>query len=309
MNKTVFLIGNPIAGGNALRKIQKAASIIKSNGYNVNLMLTEKRGDAENFAKYIAEKFSKTDSELLPLVVAAGGDGTYNEVVNGIAETNIPLAILSLGTTNVLAKELNLPENLEDSIEKALKKNMHPVSLGKITYQIYKNQQNSDDTNSTTRYFLLMAGIGFDASVVFDVNKNLKKYLGKTAYITNGIKTFLQWKPSKLTFTIDGSLFDGYSAIICNSSKYAGNFAIAPDAKITEDCLYAFIMCSPKRTSIIKYFLGILAKKHLQYKDIIYMPAKKISITGNSHIQIDGDYIGNTPAKIEIVKNALQLIF
>lgn len=306
MNKTVFLIGNPVAGGSALDKIHKAADIIRRRGHNVNLMLTEKRGDAENFAVHIAEKFSRDNSRPLSLVIAAGGDGTCNEVVNGIAMTKIPLAALSLGTTNVLAKELNISENLEDSIDRALKGGIHPVSIGKITF---RTEENTAFTNIKTRYFLLMAGIGFDAGAVFNVNKNFKKHIGKTAYVINGIKTFLQWNPSKLAFTIDGKMFDGYSAIICNSSKYAGSFSVAPDAKISGDCLYAFIMCSAKRTSIIKYFLGILTKRHLKYKDIVYLPAKRISVSGDSRIQTDGDYIGKTPAEIEIVKDALHLIY
>ncbi|HBR22822.1 MAG TPA: hypothetical protein DD713_09815, partial [Nitrospiraceae bacterium] len=120
MKQTIFLIGNPAAGRNALRKINEAAAIIKNKGHNVEMLLTGKRGDAESFARQISSEFGVRSSELKNnsslisqsrvsdthhsslLVIAAGGDGTYNEVINGIACTNIPMAILPLGTTNVL---------------------------------------------------------------------------------------------------------------------------------------------------------------------------------------------------------------
>ncbi|MBA3071580.1 MAG: hypothetical protein FP829_05395, partial [Nitrospirae bacterium] len=146
MKQTIFLIGNPAAGMNALKKINEAAAIIKNRGHDVKVLLTGKRGDAESFAREIVRKsevrsqkpkiqdagykiqdnHASEDSELRTpnselLIIAAGGDGTYNEVINGIACTDIPMAILPLGTTNVLAKELNMPDNIEDALNIALR--------------------------------------------------------------------------------------------------------------------------------------------------------------------------------------------
>ncbi|MDI6745190.1 MAG: acylglycerol kinase family protein, partial [Thermodesulfovibrionales bacterium] len=144
--RTIFLIGNPAAGRNALRKINEAAAIIKNKGHNVEMLLTGKRGDAESFAWQISSEFGVKSSELRNdknlelithdsklLIIAAGGDGTYNEVINGIACTNIPMAILPLGTTNVLAKELNIPEDVEKAADIALNGKIHTICLGKIT--------------------------------------------------------------------------------------------------------------------------------------------------------------------------------
>ncbi|MDO8746075.1 MAG: acylglycerol kinase family protein, partial [Thermodesulfovibrionales bacterium] len=137
MKETIFLIGNPAAGRNALRKINEAAAIIKNRGHNVEMLLTGKRGDAELFARQISSESGvqrlefKNNSSLL--VIAAGGDGTYNEVINGIACTNIPMAILPLGTTNILAKELNIPDDIEDALNIALRGKTQKVCLGRIT--------------------------------------------------------------------------------------------------------------------------------------------------------------------------------
>ena len=297
MKQTIALIGNPIAGGAAARKIEKAAKIIKNRGFEIRSMLTEKKGDAESFAKEISRSKSQiTDPRSLPLIIAAGGDGTYNEVINGIAGTDIPMAILPLGTTNVLAKELNISEDVDKAVDIALSGNSHKVCLGRITLSI-------------TRYFLLMAGIGYDGETVYRVNTKIKKYSGKGAYMWSGIKTLLSWNPDKLTFNIDGKVFEGYSAIICNASKYAGNFTAAPDAQLKEPSLYAFIMQGKRRSDMVRYVSGIIAKRHLKFSDITYLQAKNIEIKGNAHIQIDGDYLGKTPARIEIVPNALRLVY
>ncbi len=129
--RKVFLIGNPIAGGGALRKIKKAEEILKNKGISVETLLTEKPGDAQRFAEQI-----KNSRETL--VIAAGGDGTYNEVVNGLAFSETPMAILPMGTTSVLAKELKIPKNLKKAIEVAITGNVQKIHLGRI--KIKKNK-------------------------------------------------------------------------------------------------------------------------------------------------------------------------
>ncbi|MDP3049035.1 MAG: diacylglycerol kinase family lipid kinase [Thermodesulfovibrionales bacterium] len=332
MKQTIFLIGNPAAGRNALRKINEAAAIIKNRGHNVEMLLTGKRGDAESFARQISSESGvqsirpigrlefKNNSSLVTchsslLVIAAGGDGTYNEVINGIACTDIPMAILPLGTTNVLAKELNIPDDIEGALNIALRGKTQKVCLGRITLipevRSLKTAENSNTRHSSlvTRHFLLMAGIGYDGETVYGIKKGLKKYSGKGAYILSGLKTLMRWAPDKLTFTMDGKSCEGYSAIICKISKYAGNFRIAPDADIKNADFYAFIMHGRNRLDILRYISGILTKKHLKFKDITYQQAENIEVKGNAHIQIDGDYFGMTPAKIEIVPDALRLVY
>ena len=338
MKQTIFLIGNPAAGRNALRKINEAVAIIKNKGHDVQVLLTGKRGDAESFARQISSEFGVKSSELRNdknlelithdsklLIIAAGGDGTYNEVINGIACTNIPMAIRPLGTTNVLAKELNIPDDIESALNIALRGRTQKVCLGRITLipevRSLKPPENSNTPPSPaslreagrapllTRHFLLMAGVGYDAETVYGIKNEIKRYFGKGAHILSGLKTLLRWAPDKLTFTMDGKSYEGYSAIICNASKYAGNFNVAPDADMKNPSLYVFIMHGKRRGDILRYVSGIITKRHLGFKDITYLKAERIDIRGNAHIQIDGDYLGETPAKIEVIPDALRLVY
>ncbi|MBI5203335.1 MAG: diacylglycerol kinase family lipid kinase, partial [Nitrospirae bacterium] len=316
--RTIFLIGNPAAGKNALRKINEAAAIIKNKGHNVEMLLTGKRGDAESLARQISSESGVKSPELKNdknlelithdsklLIIAAGGDGTYNEVINGIACTNIPMAILPLGTTNVLAKELGISEDVQKALDIALSGRVQTVSLGKITARHLTSEdsslaqpQASPDIIGITRYFLLMAGIGYDGETVYGIKDEMKRYSGKGAYILSGLRTLLRWAPDKLTFTMNGKSCEGYSAIICKTSKYAGNFRIAPDADITKKNFYALIMHGRSRADILKYVYGIVTGNHLKFKGITYHQAENIEVNGRAHVQIDGDYFGTTPAMI-----------
>lgn len=328
MKQTIFLIGNPAAGRNALRKINEAAAIIKNKGHDVEMLLTGKRGDAESFARQISSEFGVKSSELRNdknlelithdsklLIIAAGGDGTYNEVINGIACTDTSMAILPLGTTNVLAKELNMPDDIEGVLNIALRGKTQKICLGRITLipevRSLKTAENSNMRHSSlvTRHFLLMAGIGYDGETVYGIKDGIKRYSGKGAYILSGLKTLLRWAPDKLTFTMNGKSCEGYSAIICKTSKYAGNFRIAPDAHIKNADFYAFIMHGKNRLDIFRYVSGIVMEKHLKFTDITYRKIENMEVKGKAHIQIDGDYFGMTPAKIEIVPDALRLVY
>jgi diacylglycerol kinase (ATP) len=292
MKSLIVLISNPAAKGTTDSKIKSACHILEDGGYEVEYISTGQRGDAEVFAR---EAVKKSPS----MIIAAGGDGTINEVINGIAGSEIPLAFVPLGTVNVLAKELAVPENVEGAIRKALHGTPRLVSLGKIVIHPF----------SAGRYFILMAGIGYDGETVFGINEMLKKYWGKGAYFYSGIKTLLRFNPSELIFYIDGKRFSGYSAIIGNAAKYGGHFKTTPDARIADPVLDVCIFKGRSRTDILRYVAGIVTKRHLTFRDVEYLKAESIEINGRAHIQIDGDYMGMTPARVEIKKNALKLIY
>ncbi len=310
MTKNIILIGNPIAGGGALKKIKRSVNILENRGFDVRLMLTAQKGDGESFARQISQ-----DGQGELLVIAAGGDGTYNEVANGLAHSNIPMAILPLGTTSVLAKELNIPEDLEKALNITLNGKIQTIHLGRITCTEVRNlkilsNQNLDTHLSPliTRYFILMAGIGFDGETVYNVSPWIKRITGKGAYILSGIKTIIRYNPSQITLKCNAEQKSGYNAIIGKASCYGGEFRITPDAKLTEPSFYVFLMHKKGRLKLLRYISGIITGGHLKLKDISYFKASEIEIKGNAHIHVDGDYLGTTPAKIDVMPDALKLV-
>ncbi|HXX58244.1 MAG TPA: diacylglycerol kinase family protein [Thermodesulfovibrionales bacterium] len=295
MKESILLIANPAARRASSRSIEKAAALFRSKGYEVTISLTRQRGEAEELAK-------KASRDRLSLVVAAGGDGTFNEVVNGLAYTDTPMAILPMGTTNVLAKELGIPEILEGAVARAIKGSGRSVSLGKIT-------ANHPPSGSVTRYFCLMAGIGFDGEAVYRFRSSLKRYSGRAAYVLSGLKTLLSYAPEPLLFSVDGNSRRGYSAIVGKASRYGGNFQVTPDAALTDPHFHLVIMEGKKRRDVLRYVCGIVAGGHLGFRDISYLKADAIRIEGRAAVQVDGDYLGFTPAEITVAPQAVKLVY
>ncbi|MDH5201721.1 MAG: diacylglycerol kinase family lipid kinase [Nitrospirota bacterium] len=308
MKSSIVLINNPTAKQASDKKIAQASHFLVSRGYHVEVLSTCQRGDAESFAQEAIEKSPS-------LIIAAGGDGTINEVVNGMVGSEIPLAILPLGTTNVLAKEINIPENVKGALEIAVSSIPQIISLGRIIQTPAAENERAQKNHVThrsslvTRYFVLMAGIGFDGEAVFGINETFKKFSGKGTYICSGLKTLSKFNPGKLTFDINGKTYSGYSAIIGNAAKYGGNFKITPDAKLTDPFFYICLFKGRNRLDIIRYLFGIVLGKHLRFKDVEYIKATDIEVKGDAHVQIDGDYFGMTPVKVEIVPDVLRLVF
>ena len=294
MKSSIILICNPAAKSMSEAKIERARRLLEQKDYRVELLLTKQRGEAEQLAKDATKRAPY-------MIIAAGGDGTFNEVANGIAGSEIPMAILPMGTTNVLAKELGIPDTVEGALEAALNNKPKSVSLGRIAIV--------RDASPVSRYFILMAGIGFDGEAVFGINETFKKISGKGAYLYSGVKTLLQFDPDKLAVTVDGKTYTAFSVIVGNASKYGGNFRVTPDARLTEPILYVCLFKGQKRVDTFRYILGIVTGSHLKFADVEYLKARHIEIKGHAHIQIDGDYFGMTPAEISIVPNALRLIF
>jgi len=283
-----------VAKRSSPKKIEKAVELLRSSGRTLTVHLTENRGDAEKVARSASERGAS-------LIIAAGGDGTFNEVINGTARTDSVMAILPMGTTNVLAKELGIPEDVQTAVELALSGKAHLVSLGSITITLQQT--------IVTRFFCLMAGIGFDGEAVYSANLSLKKYSGKGAYVLSGIRTLVRYAPDEMTFIVDGRRYTGYSAIIGKASKYAGHFRITPDASLVNPDLYVFVMHGRRPADMLRYALGMLRGRHLAFKDVTYLRAHSVRVEGNARIQIDGDYIGTAPAEIGVVPEALKLVY
>ncbi len=285
----IKLIGNPRAGIEAKGRIGSCERYLRESGAEVSTFITEKRGDAEKWAK-------EAIVEGVDRIVVAGGDGTINEVINGVAGSSIPVGIIPLGVSNVLALELGIPLNTERASDIAFKGNVRPVPLGL----------------SNGRYFFLMAGVGFDAEVVCRLNMRLKRYLGKLTYILAGIKVIFSYKPATIRIITDaGELLDGYSAVIGKSKFYGGKFTITSEAGIEKEELDLCLFQNGRRRDILRYVLGIIARKHLRFKDILYRKVRGLRITseGRVPVQLDGDCFRELPINISIKQNAVRLIF
>lgn len=287
----VSLIVNPSAGNKAHRSIHEIESLL-SKAAALKSFITGKKGDAFEYAR------KSCDADR---IIVSGGDGTFNEVLNGLLSAEninpagISLALIPTGTANVLAKELKIPEDIKKATELALTGTARKIALGRIN----------------GRYFALMAGIGFDGETVLSVRRTLLKQLsGKAAHIAAGLKVLMKYDPSLIKIKTPVCDLTGYTVVIGNAINYGGYFSVTPNASITEPLLDVCVFKGRTRRDVLRFMIGVLRRKHLSFNDVSYFKTTWAEIVsdGKVHVQTDGDYFGTLPVRIDIVQDAVSII-
>jgi YegS/Rv2252/BmrU family lipid kinase len=261
---------------------------LASAGFLPQLLLTERAEDAPHFAARICEK------EQNPFIIAGGGDGTVNGVVNGLAPGKATLGILPLGTANVLAKELGI-NSMHTAVERIVSQQSKALSVGRV------------EAAGSSRYFLLMAGIGFDGAVVEGVRLAEKRFIGKGAYVLSALRVLAGWDRRLFTIILDGRALSCHGAVVCNASKYGGNFTLAPEADIFSPVLHVVWVKDGRPMTYLKLLLGLAAGR-IPGGNICNAAGREIVIGGDKAIQLDGDFHCHGPARITAVENFLNII-
>ncbi|MCA1576425.1 MAG: diacylglycerol kinase family lipid kinase [Acidobacteria bacterium] len=295
MVRTATLISNPKTGrygSRRVRPIQDVASQLRSLGLDVDLKLTAGPGEASEIA---ARAASNGTSD----VIVAGGDGTINEVIQGLAGSEARLAIIPRGTANVLARELKLPLDDVQATIVAARGNARRIHLGLAI----------DEVTKAKRFFVLMAGIGLDASVVRRVQPRLKKRIGKAAFWISGLSHLADWQPAPFTLEIEGQSYTGTFAAIGKAARYGGDLAITPGARLEEPEFEICIIETLNRFGYLRllaYALrtGMPRDKH----GVRIIKASSVRATGDAPVQVDGEVIGELPMRFEIASESLEVI-
>lgn len=283
-----MLVFNPTAGQAETleRELEVAASVWREQGWRVVLEPTRAAGDGRRLARLAAE-------QGYHLVIAAGGDGTINEVINGLVGSQTALATLPLGTMNVWARELGLPLQPRAAATALLSWKPRPIDLGR----------------AGEHYFLLMAGIGFDAAITAGVKPDEKRRFGALAYVVRGIEEAFRIRGARTRITLDGRPFRGrvLMIVIGNSQLYGGLVKITHRASIDDGLLDVCVIKGYNGLSALRRLGAILLRSYSQDPDIAYYRARTIEVTSRPRmpVQVDGDPIGMTPMTFEVVPGAL----
>ena len=288
------LISNPKTGryGSRRRPVEELARQLESLGVKTDLRLTQRAGDATEIAARAARNGSSD-------VIVAGGDGTINEAIQGLAGTKARLAIIPRGTANVLARELGLPIDDEQALKIAVQGKTREIYLGLAI----------DETTQVSRHFVLMAGIGLDASVVRRVQPSLKKRIGKGAFWISGLSHLLTWNPRPFTLQINGDKYTSSFAAIGKAARYGGDLAITPGARLDKP---EFEVCIIQTMSRLRYLhlLSYAMRNGMPRNspEVRFVNAVTVRAQGDAQVQIDGELIGHLPMRFEIAPQSLQVI-
>jgi diacylglycerol kinase (ATP) len=235
------------------------------------------------------------------LVVAAGGDGTINEIAEGMVNSRIPLAVLPGGTANVLAVETRLGTKLVRVAQRLNQLRPKRISVGHVTCE----------DGRVSRHFLLMAGIGLDAHIVYRVNAALKARTGKFAYWVASW-SLLGRRLAQFEVEVDGRPYTCSFALISKVRNYGGDFNIARDVTLFDDKFEVVLFEGRSTLPYVKYFLGLALNRLGGMKGVKVLTATRVKARSPEdqrvYVQIDGEFAGHLPADIRIVPDALTLM-
>jgi len=255
---------------------------------HVETFATERVGHATLLCKVHIKKFD--------IIVAAGGDGTINEVINGM-DDKTSLGIIPLGTANIGAYEANISKNPSKAAQIILS--------GKIK-KIHIQEANN-------RKFFLMTGVGYDASIVETVQSNLllKKIFGKLLFFIISFAKLIYFKKYELKILANNKAYLANWVIITNAKHYGGTFQLTKDTDIFEKKLITYLFINLTRFDVIKNLVKIIKKQNLEENDkVIKIISDDIFINSKLKvpIQCDGEFIGNLPLQIKNSKKTINLL-
>lgn len=287
IRRRVAVIYNPVAGFRQRGRLRRFLRHLRRLGHEVLLRRTEGPGHATQIARDL-------DPAHVDVVVAAGGDGTINEVANGLIGRPIPMTIAPLGTANVFAFETGLGLKLSRAARlpsEGLVAEIRPALAGK-------------------RGFLLMVSAGTDARVVANVDRGIKRYLGKTAYVLAAVREILSGRPGRIQVTVDGIRHEAGLVVVTHASHYAGPFVIAPNVRMGDDSVCVVLLKGVRRRSLVKYAMALLLNRLPTLKDATVLRAHRVRIDGpeGQPIQSDGDVIGQAPMDIVLGSRPLRIL-
>ena len=289
MSRRVLIIVNPAAGraGTSRRRLDRIVAALERRGATVVLRRTgPASGDAERLARAAEPEFD--------IIVAAGGDGTLSAVVNGMAAAPRALAVLPLGTANVLACEIGLPRDPERLAELIATGTARPIWPGRVGH----------------RLFLTMASTGFDAETVAAVNPRLKRHLGRLAFVWAILVCLWRYRACELSVRVDDAEHRASAVIAAKGRFYAGSYVIAPQADLPEPMLDLALFQRSGRMAVLRYLCSLLVDRIAQRQDIIFLRCRDAFVCAAEPlpVQADGEIVGRLPVRLGVAEQPLWLI-
>ncbi len=281
----ILVILNPAARGDRAIAYRER---IERLSPRVVVRLTSAPGDAEAIAERGVQQGYR-------IIVAAGGDGTINEVVNGIAESDVTLGLLPSGTMNVFATELGLPGDLRKCWE---------------IIETDKGQTRTVDlAMANDQYFVQLAGIGLDAQVVKETRHEDKRTFGPLSYIFSAAHIAARKPPAIHVDTLDRGRFTGSFVLIGNGRLYGGPFPLFKLARIDDGLLDIILFKNLGYFEIIRYLQSILLGTHIDLPDVVYVQTSgaRVSSAADVPVEVDGELLGNVPVEFGFARQKLKV--
>ena len=290
------IIHNPGAGTQYHTALAQAERVLAQAGLEVTIKETRAPGEATELAHAAAMQGAD-------MILAAGGDGTLNEVANGTWQTRAALGVLPIGTANVWAKEMGLPLNdLATAARMQLDAPVREIDVGIVSRE-----------NLAPRIFLLWCGIGYDALITHEIERDpqTKRRFGALLFWLVGFRTALEYRGQRAVFLLDGQKQGGrlMFTLISNIQLYGGLVRIAANAKLDDGELDVTMFHGAGIWRATWHLVRVFTRRHLREPDITHTRAKTIEIRAKHlPMHVDGEPIGEAPAQIRLIPRALRVL-
>src|SRR5699024_4172643 len=282
MMKKARIIYNPTAGRESFkRELPNVLDRLEKAGYETSAHATTGEGDAKKATEAAVERG-------FDIVIVAGGDGTINEVVQGMAEKEYrpKLGIIPAGTTNDFARALNIPRDVKKAVDVIVDDHSMLLDIGKV----------NDD-----QYFMNIAGGGKLTELTYEVPIKLKTMLAQLAYYIKGIEMLPSIRPIRTTIEMAGTVIEAEIMLflVANTNFVGGFETLATDAQLDDGYFSVIILKKTNLAEFIRIATMALRGAHLEDDHVIYKKAKEIQVTTDEKMQlnIDGEYGGLLPGK------------
>jgi diacylglycerol kinase (ATP) len=285
----LVLIANPIAGGGAgSRCAQRADQLLRARGHAVDLQFTRATGDAERLAAAVEPGCER--------IVVVGGDGTVNEVLNGLADpSRIPLALLPVGTANMLARDLALPRSPDAIVDLVESDVTRPVDLGRVG----------------KRRFVGNVGVGFDAQIVEEIAQRRTGRLGYRAYVVPIARSLARHREPILDVCVDeGSPILAAWVVVSNLRNYGGLFTFSQTARCDSGTLEVCCFERARRRDLLRCGVAAALGRLDRARGVSYRSARRVVVSSGQPVtvQVDGDPFGTTPVEISLDPSPIRVL-
>lgn len=295
MKRIKFII-NPSSGRQSMeKKVDSLTKLLLDDGYILGKYFTEKKDDA-------MEETIKSCGEDWDLIIACGGDGTVNEVIEGIMKSNnkLPISVLPSGTVNDFAGYLRIPKNINEYFQMIKDEKIIDIDIGKLN----------------NVYFANVAAGGILASIGHQADIDDKAIFGRLAYYVEGLKEITQdgFNPKPFNAKMISEEYSSEEEIllfvISNTASIGGFKRLAPDADVLDGLLDVLIILKSPITELANMFFKVLTGEHIKHPNVKYFKTKSITIDTDSNIDIDmdGEYGGKLPAIFQAIPKALKIL-
>lgn len=303
--KDALLIYNPASGrhrGRRFQEIERAARILTEAGITTEIASTAARATAHVVARQAVE-------QRRGLVIVCGGDGTINEVINGLAGSSVPMALLPAGTANILAKELGIPWDITRAARLIPAGIVRRIALG---IAIPPAGGESAELPRDGRYFFSVAGAGPDGAIVNAVHPGLKRRTGEFAYWTAGFRQLFQYKFPEIRVHSNGRESRATIVVIGRTTHYGGPFKITTGASLFDDCFEILTHSTRSRAKYLASLPALCFGKLPAVKGIEVWKATEVicepADSATIYAQADGEPIGALPIAFRVVPDAISIV-